>query len=99
MTEREAGARLANSLVSESIVDYLELSEEYSVSELNIPLRWVGHSLDDLKVRNTYDISVMAIRRGGAIIIRIDPYAPLQSGDVLVVIGGNDDIQKIANLR
>ena len=99
MTEREAGMRLANSLVSESIVDYLELSEEYSVSELNIPLRWVGHSLDDLKVRNTYDISVMAIRRGGAIIIRIDPYAPLQSGDVLVVIGGNDDIQKIANLR
>ena len=52
-----------------------------------------------LKVRNTYDISVMAIRRGGEIIIRIDPYAPLQSGDVLVVIGGNDDIQKIATLR
>lgn len=99
MTEREAGARLAHSLVSESVIDYLELSEEYSVSELNIPPRWVGHSLDGLKVRNTYDISVMAIRRDGEIIIRIDPYAPLQSGDVLVVIGGNDDIQKIATLR
>lgn len=99
MTEREAGARLANSLVSESIIDYLELSDEYSVSELSIPPRWVGHSLDELKVRNTYDISVMAIRRGEEIIVRIDPYAPLHTGDVLVVIGGNDDIQKIANLK
>ena len=99
MTEREAGARLAHSLVSESIIDYLELSDEYSVSEISIPPRWVGQSLDGLKVRNTYDISVMAIRRGQEIIVRIDPYAPLQGGDVLVVIGGNDDIQKIANLR
>ena len=51
-----------------------------------------------------YDISLTAgqtvtIRRGDEIIVRIDPYAPLQDGDVLVVIGGNDDIQKIANLR
>ena len=99
MTEREAGSRLAHSLISESIIDYLELSDEYSVSELNIPPRWVGQSLDGLKVRNTYDISVMAIRRGDTILVRIDPYAPLLSGDVLVVIGGNDDIQKIANLR
>ncbi len=99
MTEREAGARLAHSLVSESIIDYLELSDEYSVSEISIPPRWVGHSLDGLKVRNTYDISVMAIRRGQEIIVRIDPYAPLLAGDILVVIGGNDDIQKIANLR
>ena len=99
LTEREAGMRLAHSLVSESIIDYLELSDEYSVSEISIPPRWIGHSLDELKVRNTYDISVMAIRRGEEIIVKINPYEALRTGDVLVVIGENDDIQKIASLK
>lgn len=99
LTEREAGVRLAHSLVSESVIDYLELSDEYSVSEISIPKRWVGHSLDDLKVRNTYDVSVIAIRRGESIMVKIDPYEALQEKDVLVVIGENTDIQKIAGLK
>ena len=98
LTEREAGVRLAHSLVSESVIDYLELSDEYSVSEISIPKRWVGHSLDDLKVRNTYDVSVIAIRRGESIMVKIDPYEALREKDVLVVIGENTDIQKIAGL-
>ena len=98
LTEREAGVRLAHSLVSESVIDYLELSDEYSVSEISIPKRWVEHSLDDLKVRNTYDVSVIAIRRGESIMVKIDPYEALQEKDVLVVIGENTDIQKIAGL-
>ena len=99
LTEREAGARLAHSLVGSSIIDYLELSDEYSVSEISLPARWAGHSLDELKVRNTYDISVIAIRRGTQIIVKIDPLGALQPEDVLVVIGENDAIQKIAGLR
>lgn len=99
MIEREAGVRLAHSLVSESIIDYLELSDQYSVSEISIPAPWIGHSLYDLKVRNIYNTSVMAIRRGEEIIVKIDPYEALRTGDVLVVIGENTDIQKIAGLK
>lgn len=99
LTEREAGARLARSLVSDSLIDYLELSDQYSVSEINIPGKWVGHSLIELKVRNTYNVSVIAIRRDEEIIVRIDPNESLKSQDVLVVIGENQDIQDITNIR
>lgn len=98
MTEREAGARLARSLVSESLIDYLELSDQYSVSEIAIPAKWVGHNLNELRVRNRYDISVIAIRRDEAIIVKIDPKEDLKAGDVLVVIGENKDIQNIMKL-
>ncbi len=95
MTEREAGARLARSLVSESLIDYLELSDQYSVSEISIPSKWVGHSLNELRVRNIYDISVIAICRDESIIVKIDPKEDLKAGDILVVIGENKDISNI----
>lgn len=98
MTEREAGARLARSLVSESLIDYLELSDQYSVSEIAIPSKWVGHSLNELRVRNIYDISVIAICRDESILVKINPKEDLRVGDILVVIGENKDISNIMKL-
>ena len=99
MTEREAGARLARSLVRESLIDYLEISDEYSVSEIEVPTSWIGKNLLNLQVRNVYNVSIIAIRRGETILVTINPKAPLQQGDVLIMIGRNEDIEKIIKLR
>ena len=99
LTEREAGARLARSLVRESLIDYLEISDEYSVSEIEVPAPWIGKNLLDLKVRNVYKVSIIAIRRGETILVTIDPKAPLEQNDVLIVIGRNQDIENIIKLR
>lgn len=94
----DSGVRLARSLVSDSILDYLELSDEYSINEICIPLAWIGHSLIELNVRAAFAATVIAIRRTGGIIVNVDPKAPLEEADVLVMIGANDGLRRIADM-
>lgn len=93
--EREIGVRIANNLISENFVDYIELSEDYSIVEISILDEWVGNNLRDLNMRAKYGINVMAIRKGVNITITPGPDVILEEGDILVVIGGNKDLKKI----
>ena len=97
LPEHEAGVRLARSLVSGSIIDYLDLSDEYSINETLIPTPWVGKTLVELNVRNRFGVSVIAIRRGEDILVTLDPKAPLHAGDVLVMIGSNESLTRIGH--
>lgn len=97
LPEHEAGVRLARSLVSGSIIDYLDLSDEYSINETLIPTPWVGKTLVELNVRNRFGVSVIAIRRGEDILVTLDPKAPLHTGDVLVMIGSNESLSRIGH--
>lgn len=93
--EREGGVRLARSLVNDSIVDYLDLSDEFSIAEAHLPADWIGRSLKEIDVRRNYGVSVIAIRRGEEIIVSINPDAPMLEGDGLVMIGANAQLEKI----
>ena len=97
LPEHEAGVRLARSLVSGSIIDYLDLSDKYSINETLIPAPWVGKTLVEINVRNRFGVSVIAIRRGEQIIVTLDPKAPLHAGDVLVMIGSNESLTRIGH--
>ena len=96
--EHESGVRLARSLVSDSVIDYLDLSDEYSIHEMRIPRVWVDKSIMKIDVRRNYGISIIAIRRGGRIIVAIDPEQPLKADDILVMIGSNKSLKKVESL-
>ena len=95
--EREIGVRIANSLISERFVDYIELSEDYSIAEISSMEEWDGKSLIELNLRSTYGMNVIGIRKGEDIVITPRPTEVLTKGDVLVVIGRNDHIQKFSD--
>jgi len=97
--ETEAGIRLAKSLVSENIIDYLDLSEEYSVHEIRVPKNWVGKTLADLDVRAKYDVTVIAVRRNADIKVTLDPNDLLLAGDIIIMIGSNKGFDKISTLK
>ncbi|WP_458785495.1 potassium channel family protein [Vallitalea sediminicola] len=93
--EREIGVRIANNLISENFVDYIELSEDYSIVEVSILDEWIGKSLKELDMRAKFGMNVMAIRQGANISITPGPDVTLKDGDILVVIGSNNDLKKI----
>lgn len=95
--EREIGVRIANNLISETFVDFIELSDDFSIVELSVVEEWVGKSLKELNMRVNYGINVMAIRKGDNISITPGPDLVLQSADILVVIGANTDLWKISD--
>ncbi|PKM55251.1 MAG: potassium transporter Trk [Firmicutes bacterium HGW-Firmicutes-5] len=93
--EREIGTRIANNLISENFIDYIELSIDHSIVEIEVMVEWVGKTLKELNMRANYGINVMAIRKDEKIIITPGADFILQPSDVLVVIGSNEDLRKI----
>ncbi|SKC43542.1 potassium channel family protein [Maledivibacter halophilus] len=93
--EREMGVRVAHNLVSSNIMDYIELAPDYSIVEIATLDEWIGKSLVELNMRSVYGVNVMAIKHGPNIDISPDAEDLIEEGDVLVVIGHNDDIREI----
>jgi len=95
LPERDMGVRVAHNLVSSNILDYIELAPDYSIVEITPLKEWIGKSLLEINIRERYGVNVMAIKHG--LEINISPNAKdiISQDDVLVVIGHNDDLQKI----
>ena len=89
------GVRVAHNLVSASILDYIELSPDYSIMELRVLNEWNGKTLKELKLRSNYGINVMAIKRRDE--INISPKAEdiLSEDDIIVAIGSADDLRNL----
>ncbi len=93
--ERDMGVRVAHNLVSSNILDFIELSSDYSILEITALDQWSGKTLKELGLPTRYGINVMAIKRDKE--INVSPYADdvILKGDILVVIGSTEDIKKI----
>lgn len=95
--EMEMGIHLANNLAMNRIFDTIELSEEYSIVELDISESWVGKSLKELRCREKYGINVIGLKRHGQLTINPAADAPTMKGDIFVVIGKNDILKKLCS--
>lgn len=93
--ERDMGVRVAHNLGSSNILDYIDLSPEYSILEINALPEWEGKSLETLNIRGKYGINVMAIKQGTEINITPSPTDKIKRDDVMVVIGHNKDLKKL----
>ena len=91
--ERDMGIRLANHLAIRNIVDYLEITPNVSIVEISVSSEMEGESLKSLNLRAKHGINVLAIRRGSEVIVSPDADIPLESEDVLIAIGSNEDVR------
>ena len=94
--ECESGARLAKNLLSSGFVDVMELTDKVSLIELDVRPEWVGKSLIELNLRKKYSINVVALRENEDITVALDPSAPLQEKQKLVVIADTDKLHKLS---
>lgn len=95
--EKEMGIRIAKNLVSDNILDYIELAPDYSIMEVLALDEWIGKNLIEIDMRAKYGVNVMAIKHGTEIDIAVTADITIKEGDILVVIGHNDDLKKIEN--
>ena len=93
--ENESGIRLAKNLLSSGFVDMVSLAKNVSMIELDMKPDWVGKNLIELNLRKKYSINVVAIRKGESVSVDIDPHAPLQVEDKLIVIANTEKLSKL----
>ena len=92
--ERDMGIRIANNMISNNVLDYLELSDEHSIMEIRANDRVAGFSFIDLDIRAKYGINIVGIKRGSSIIISPPADQKILLGDILLVIGADVDINR-----
>lgn len=94
--ERDMGRRIAHSIISNNILDHLELSDDHSIVEVKAGKKMIGQSLVDLDIRANYGCNVVAIKQGETKEINVSPMATeiIEAGDILIVIGADKDISR-----
>lgn len=93
--ERDMGLRIARHLSEMNVLDCINFSQDYSVSEVIAPKKMIGKSLRELDLRARYGVNVIAIRSGEK--INISPLADdvINKDDLLIIIGENKAIEKL----
>jgi trk system potassium uptake protein len=96
--ERDMGERVAHQLLSPNVLNFIELSQDYSIEEIKIPSSMTEKSLRELDLRARYNVSAIAIVDNGNIIVSPSPDQIIHRGDILVVIGNKEDLAKFSNI-
>jgi trk system potassium uptake protein len=93
--EREAGYLLALKLTKPGILDRFELDPDNSIVEIMVPNEFVGKTLEELQLRRRYGLNVLAVGKPDHFDINPRPSVCLAAGSMMVVLGDNQEIQKL----
>lgn len=95
--EQDMGEQLAVQLLSRNLVGYLALDNQINVYELLVPNSLVGKTVFEEDIRGRFGLNIAAIERDQKTITNISPDTVFELGDMIVVIGSVDDVQKFEN--
>ncbi|SFA88997.1 potassium channel family protein [Clostridium frigidicarnis] len=96
--EKDMGVRVGHNLVSSNILDYIELSPDYSIIEIEAPQMWWGKSIKELNVRSNYGINIMAIKKDNEVNISPDAEDIIEKNFIIVSIGSIDDLSRLETM-
>ncbi len=94
--EKEMGIKVAKSLLRKSIVDLVELDDDYSLVEIKAPQSWVGKNFVMLNVRRAYGMNIIGVKheQDGQLSLDVVPEYQIQDGDYFLVIGKTKELEK-----
>lgn len=92
--ERDMGERIARKLSGRNVIDYIELSDDYSIVELKVQDKWAGKSLSELKLPNRYGINLIAIKSGKHFNTLPSADTVINISDTLIAAGETEILNK-----
>lgn len=96
--EKEHAGRVARSLASHNVLDYIELSPDYGIIEVPAPKGWIGKSLKDLNVRAKLGVNIIAVERKGKTYVSPAADFVILEGDIPVVLGDTVALEAVQHL-
>lgn len=93
--ERDMARRTAARFSAKGAFDYIELSPEYAIMEIEVPEEWNGKSIRDLNIRTRYRVNIIGIRNDKHILPLINADHVFQAREHMIVAGEQKDILKM----
>ena len=104
--EEDMGIRVANSILSPGVVEYIELGADYTLSEIEAKSDCIGYTINELDLKTKFGINALIVKRkiivtgekGGDAVekeVKILPTSDykIQEGDILIVVGNSKDVE------
>ncbi|MFD0932841.1 potassium channel family protein [Psychroflexus salinarum] len=103
--ESETAERWSNKLHLKNVIDSFELNDDFSIIEAQVPKKYVGKTIKELKIREEHDLLILTIIQREEKTTQIgekeevdkiegiaDPNVELEEKDILVIFGKNSSI-------
>lgn len=110
--EEESSERWSKKLCLKGVVDSFELNKSYSIVEILLPEQYIGKTIEDVKFRELHNVLILTIIRDtqeknflgrSKTVANVqgipEPTTVLQQGDIIVIYGSNEDLQKFAKVK
>ena len=96
--ERDMGLRMANTIASPNFLEFIPLTEGFSLIEVSPPTEWFGKKLKDIDVRKKYKVQIAMIREliPERVVIPDGEFI-FKDSDILYIIGETESIYKLQN--
>jgi len=93
--ERELAEKLAVKYNASSILDYIELTSDHAIYEIDVPEDWVGKTIGEINVRRRYRINILAVKNEAS--VQTMPCADYEfhDGEQIVISGKPADIERL----
>jgi trk system potassium uptake protein TrkA len=96
--EYDAGRRLAEEMVAPTVLERVHLGPDHSVGEIVVPKALTSRTLAQLDLRGRMGITVLLVKRGDQLIVSPSADTILLEGDLLLVLGSNEELLAFSNL-
>lgn len=97
--ERDMGEKVAHQLMTPNVLNFIEISKDYSIEEIKVPKNMAGKTLIDLDFRSRFNITVIAINSNGKLHISPAAEQVINEQDILLVIGHKKDLDELLHLE
>lgn len=94
--EEDMALRILNRITGTSFLDFIEISDEYAITEFPIPNEWKCKKISDLNLRQDKGIIIVALRRDGQVIMPPNPNDPLCNNDLIIAMGPRVSLEQIS---
>ena len=95
--ERETARRIAALIVNPNLLDFIPLAQDFRVMDVAPPDAFLGHTLQELKVRERFGVFAIAVKElvPENFVFLPGPNFVVKPSDILVMIGREDDLLRL----
>jgi len=98
--ERDIAISMAAQMDNPNLIDYLPFLEDYAIIELQVPKKFVGKTLKEINLTNSFGVQVVAIKELDSYKMQFIPKAnyALKKNDVLITLGPDAGLKKLKKI-
>ena len=84
----------ATRFTTDHVVDFLALTDDFSICEITPPEDWVGHTIAELNVRKKYNINIIAVKEGKRMKSLPGPDYSFNRAETVMIMAHNQDLKR-----